>query len=225
VIRINLLPVDLRRGSSIPTKVLAAAFAAALAVSGAIGWFGIVYFGELGSAEQALLDVEAKLDERNKRVAYHDKLESNRKDYATRVQTIQDIGKSRRVWSRLLDEMIDVVNNNGDVDRHLAWFDGLSIKLDAKKGTTVTMPGAVQGGEESRVANLHEDLESAPFASELAAKSDPGGRLKLTKERTPPEAFEFQLTMQFKPVTPEPEKKPAAKPAAKTAAKPADEKK
>ena len=134
MIRINLLPVDLRRGSSIPTKVLAAAFAAALAVSGAIGWFGIVYFGDLGNAEQALLDVEAKLDERNKRVAYHDKLESNRKDYATRVQTIQDIGKSRRLWSKFLDELIDVTNNNGDTERHLAWFAGMTVKATSRRG-------------------------------------------------------------------------------------------
>jgi Tfp pilus assembly protein PilN len=225
MIRINLLPVELRHGNTLSPRVLITSFAAALVASAAVGWFGLVYFGDLGAMEARKAEVTAIAAEKAKLAGYYDKLAANKSDYQSRVQTIQDIGKSRRVWSRLLDEMIDVVNNNGDVDRHLAWFDGLSIKPDAKKGTTVTMPGAVQGGEESRVANLHEDLESAPFASELAAKSDPGGRLKLTKERTPPEAFEFQLTMQFKPVTPEPEKKPAAKPAAKTAAKPADEKK
>ena len=52
MIRINLLPADLRRGNRVPTIVLAAAFVAALAVSGTVGWFGLVYFGDLGNAEE-----------------------------------------------------------------------------------------------------------------------------------------------------------------------------
>jgi len=215
VIRINLLPVDLRRGSSIPTKVLAAAFAAALAVSGAIGWFGIVYFGDLGNAEQALLDVEAKLEERNKRVAYHDKLESNRKDYATRVQTIQDIGKSRRLWSKFLDELIDVTNNNGDTERHLAWFGGLAVKGDLKKGPTVSMPAMVQDEDKARLANFHDDLEAAPFWKELSFKSDPSYKTVQTLDRVPPLSMSFPLTLQFAPRTSEPAKpKTPAAPAA-----------
>src|SRR5262245_15286113 len=98
MIRINLLPADLRRGNHLPAKVLGAAFGAALAVSGAIGWFGLVYFGDLGAAESALREEEAKLADRQKKVAYYELLDANKKDYALRVQTIQDIGKSRRVW-------------------------------------------------------------------------------------------------------------------------------
>ena len=52
MIRINLLPADLRRGNRVSPKVLAACFGAALAVSGAVGWFGLVYFGDLGDAEE-----------------------------------------------------------------------------------------------------------------------------------------------------------------------------
>jgi Tfp pilus assembly protein PilN len=218
MIRINLLPVELRHGNQLSPRILITSFAAALVASAAVGWFGLVYFGDLGAMEERKAEVTALAAEKQKLGGYYDKLAANRSDYQNRVQTIQDIGKSRRVWSRFLDEMVDVVNNNGDVDRHLAWFDGINVKPDVKKGTTVTMPGAVQGGEESRIANLHEDLESAPFAKELSNKSDPGGRLKISKDRTPAEAFEFQLMLQFKPTNPEPAKKPAPKPAAKPAA-------
>ena len=34
-------------------------------------------------------------------------LEANRKDYAERVQTIQQIGQSRRLWSKFCDELLD----------------------------------------------------------------------------------------------------------------------
>jgi len=210
VIRINLLPADLRRGTRIPPKVLAAAFASAVAVSGAIGWFGIVYFGDLGAAENTFAEVEAKLIDHQKKVAYHDQLQANRKDYAARVQTIQDIAKSRRLWSKFLDETIDVVNNDGDTDRHLAWFDSITVKGDPKKGTTVTMPGNVQDQDKSRVANFHEDLEAAPFAKELLAKSDPTFKLQEDKVRIPAQSLSFPLVLQFQP-TIEEQKKPAAK--------------
>jgi hypothetical protein len=149
VIRINLLPADLRRGNRIPPKVLAAAFAGAVAASAAVGWFGIVWFGDLGTAERTLSEVEAKLTEREKRVVYHDQLQANRKDYSGRVQTIQEIALSRRLWSKFCDELIDVVNNNGDTERHLAWFDGMTVKSDARKGSIVTLPGNVQDADKS----------------------------------------------------------------------------
>lgn len=197
MIRINLLPADLRRGNRIPPKVLAAAFGGAIAASAAVGWFGIVWFGDLGAAENKLQEVEAKLTEREKRVVYHDQLQSNRKEYGGRVQTIQDIAKSRRLWSKFCDELIDVVNNNGDTERHLAWFDGMVVKTDPKKGASVSLPGNVQDADKSRIANFHEDLEAAPFASELAAKTDPTFKLEIDKVRIPPQSLAFPLTLQF----------------------------
>ncbi len=218
MIRINLLPADLRRGNRIPPKVLATAFAAAVATSGAIGWFGIVYFGDLGNAEQSLAEVEAKLADREKRVVYHDELQANRKDYGSRVQTIQDIAKSRRVWSKFCDELIDVVNNNGDTERHLAWFDSIGMKNDPVKGSTVTLPGNVQEADKSRLANFHEDVEAAPFAKDLASKSDPTFRLEIDKVRIPTQSLAFPLVLTFQPTVKDPKAKSGAKPAAPAAA-------
>ena len=64
MIRINLLPADLRRGNRLPPRVVAAAFGAALAVSAAVGWFGLVYFGDLTAMENSLQEVTAKLKAR-----------------------------------------------------------------------------------------------------------------------------------------------------------------
>lgn len=211
MIRINLLPADLRRGNRVPPKVLAAAFGAALAVSGAVGWFGLVYFGDLGTAEQQLREVEARLGEQGKKVGYFEQLEANKKDYAMRVQTIQDIGKSRRVWSRFLDELIDVVNNNGDAERHVAWFDGITMKNDPTKGALVSMPSSVQDSDKSRLANFHDDVEAAPFTKDLLSKSDPNYKIETDKVRIPATAMTFKLDLQFKPTVKEaPKPKPAA---------------
>ena len=63
MIRINLLPADLRRGNRLPPRVLAAAFGAALC-SAAVGWFGLVYFGDLARAEQELQNAQVQLQSR-----------------------------------------------------------------------------------------------------------------------------------------------------------------
>lgn len=199
MIRINLLPADLRRGNRLPAKVVAAAFGAALIISAAIGWFGLVYFGHLADAENRLTAMSAELDSRTAKVKYHGDLEKNRKDYALRVQTIQKIGKSRRVWSKFLDDLIDVVNNNGATERHLAWFDGITVKGDPKKGVTVKLPSNVQGDDKSLMANFHEDLEAAPFAKALSKKSDPSFKQKNDPERIPTAYLTFPMELQFVP--------------------------
>lgn len=204
MIHINLLPAELRHGKRLSPKLLATGIGGAIAVSSTMGWFGMVYFGQLAEVEQVHARVAAELVEKQKKVSYFDRLESNRKDYSNRVQTIQEIGKSRRLWSKFCDELIDVVNNNGETERHLAWFDSMTVKVDPRKGTTVTLPGMVQGTEMERVANFHEDLESAPFAKDLASKSNPDAKGDVDKSRIPPEAFRFPLVLTFKPTTPEP---------------------
>src|SRR5262245_8748365 len=199
--RINLLPVEYRRGNRISPKLLATAFGSALAVAASIGWFGIVYFGELGELEREDVAVTAELAQKTKKSEYYDKLENNRQDYAARVQTIQDIGRSRRVWAKFRDELADVGNNSGDTERHLSWFDGITVRTDAKaKGATITLPGAVQGGEMAKVANLHQDIEEAPFfKGKGATKSAPSGRIEYDKTRVPQESYRFQLQLQLKP--------------------------
>lgn len=211
MIRINLLPADLRRGNRLPAKVLAVAFGSALAVSAAVGWFGLVWFGDLGQAERRLEVAEAKLIERQKKVGYVDQLDANKKDYTTRVQTIQDIGKSRRVWSKFLDELIDVVNNNGDDQRHYGWFDGITVKNDPKKGALVSMQCSLQGDEQDKLANFHDDLQAAPFGKDVT-RSDPSWKLDEDSTRVPPTSLRFPLTLQFQPTVKEaPKAKPVAK--------------
>ena len=57
----------------------------------------------------------------------------------------------------------------------------------------------MQDNDKSRLANFHEDLESAPFAGEMISKSDPTYRLEETKDRTPPASLSFPLTIELAP--------------------------
>lgn len=199
MIRINLLPHEFRRGHRISVKLLAASVGAAVVACAAIGWFGLVYFGDLGEVEARHRQVAQELQEKSVKATYYEKLEANRKDYTSRVQTIQEIAKSRRLWSKFLDELIDVVNNDGDTERHLGWFEGITVTGDPKRGVTVTMPAYVQGTLD-RVANLHDDIEAAPFWPDIKTKSIPTGKAETDKNRDPPEAIKFSLKLDFWPL-------------------------
>ena len=198
MIRINLLPVEMRRGKRLQAKLLVVALASAAAVTVAAGWLGMKWFGDLQSAEDRLAAADAQLGELQRRVGYADQLESNKNDYTVRVQTIKDIGNSRRVWSKFLDELIDVVNNNGDSERHMAWFDDLQVRNDPAKGATVSLSCAVQGDEQDRLANFHDDMASSSFGKQ-AMLSDPNWKLEEEEGRVPPTSLRFALSLQFPP--------------------------
>ena len=199
MIRINLLPSELRRGNRLPPRVLAAAFGAALLSSAAVGWLGLVYFGDLARAEQDLQAASAQLRARAPKVAYHDALVKNQEDYALRVQTIQEIGNGRRTWTRFMDDLIDVVSSSGPGERHLAWFDSISVTGDPRTGSTLKTSGNVQGAASDRVANFHEDLAAAKFAEQVERKSDPVWSLEEDEDRIPAAYLRFPVDMQFRP--------------------------
>jgi Tfp pilus assembly protein PilN len=209
MIHVNLLPVELRRGKGLQAKVLVVAMASVVAVTAAVGWFTMKWFGDLQSAEQRLADADTELGELQRRVGYADQLESNKNDYTVRVQTIKDIGNSRRVWSKFLDELIDVVNNNGDTERHTAWFDELVVRNDPAKGAMVSLTCAVQGDEQDRLANFHDDMANSSFGKQ-AQLSDPNWKLEEEEGRMPPTSLRFALSLQFPPTNSKPAS-PAAK--------------
>jgi hypothetical protein len=212
VIRINLLPADLRRGNRLPAQAcsplrLGRRWQPAPRLAGS----AIVYFGDLGNAEQSLQSVEVKLAEKEQRVAYHDAART--KPEGLRRARADDPGRSA---SRVACGPSSPTNSSMSstrrrhLDRHLAWFRSISVKGDPKKGASVTMPASVQGDESSRVANFHEDLEGAPFYPDLIQKSDPTWRLVIEKDRTPSASLDFPLVLQFKPTVVEPAAKKAA---------------
>ncbi len=203
MIRINLLPQEYRRSERTSPKIFAAILFGIVLVCTAFGWFGMVFFGDLAELEAQNEVLTEQLAQKSKQAGYHDTLQGQRVDFVQRVQTIQDIGKSRRLWTRFVDQVLDVVNNNGDTERHLAWFDGMNvIEQGTQKdvGPRVNLDGgAVQGDSMAKVANLHEDFERAPFAIDMSAKSDPQGKINIDKKKTPQESFQFPMQLEFKP--------------------------
>jgi Tfp pilus assembly protein PilN len=201
MIRINLLPEEYRPSERTSPKLFAAVLMSVICVCGTFGWFGYVYLGELQQREAERIQLEEQLASKRESVQYHQGLTAERTDFQQRAKTLQEISESRVVWTRVLDELVDVVNNDGDVDRHRAWFDRLNVKdgRDAKVGPSLTMPGSVQGDSLDAVADFNEDVENASFYSFVASKGLPSARRNEDETRRPAESLSFQLELSFQP--------------------------
>jgi hypothetical protein len=200
MIRINLLPEGFRRADRSSPKVFAASLGALIIVCCAGGWFGITYFGELGELEVASKNLSETLLAKNEMAKYSDALVKEKGAYETREATIRQIGASRVLWTEFMDQLIDVVNNDGNAQRHLAWFQSVQVaEGNDKQGPVVTLPGQVQGSNYKKLADFHEDVENSVFAKDLALKSPPYGERRMSPKRNPPESNGFSLVLTFKP--------------------------
>lgn len=202
MIRINLLPEEYRRSTRTSPKVFAAIILVVMLACGGFGWFGYVYFGDLGVVQVARAEAEELLNARKERVVYFQSLIAEKDDYEQRAKTIDGIASSRVLWTEVFDQLIDTVNNDGDIDRHMAWFKSVTVKDGGSKvGPKVQMPGFVQGDDIRRLADFHDDLEQTPFFEWVAKKSLPSGDVKIEKKKKPAEALFFQLQWEFLPTS------------------------
>jgi Tfp pilus assembly protein PilN len=200
MIRINLLPEDYRRAERTSPKLFATVLASVIAVCCSFGWFGFVYFGEFGQLELKHEQITEELTGLHKRVVYHGALSKEKADYQQRASTIAQISRSRVIWTKVLDEMIDVVSNDGNVERHRAWFRSVTAKDGGRRGgPTLTMPGWVQGSLLRTIADFHDDIERTAFFRNVVNKGKPTGDRQTDTKRKPPDSLFFSLKMEFLP--------------------------
>lgn len=199
MIRINLLPKEFRRKEGTSFKVIGATALGALAVCGALGTFGYIWFGKLAEVEKVRAHLEEDYTTLEPQALYQERLKAEKQEFAQREQTIKEIRQKRVLWTAKLDQFIDAVNNNGDDERHLAWFDSLSIK-PVTTGFDMALAGHCAGPDVARVANLLDDLTDHEFYQDFVRISEPSGSLETSqKNLEPKESIGFPLTMQLKP--------------------------
>ncbi len=197
MIRINLLPEQYRAERTSP-KVFGAMLVAVVLTCSVFGWFGLIYFGELRELEKQHEAVRNTLATEANRAMHYDRLVADEKEFSKRSKTIQTIASSRLLWTKILDEIFEMVNNN--TDRHVAWFSNLDIKGgSARGGPSVNMPGLVQGSKITMVANFHDDLEQTEFFRDVKEVSAPSAVRQVSKDRYPRESYAFTLRWTFKP--------------------------
>jgi Tfp pilus assembly protein PilN len=221
MIRINLLPEEYRRKAKTPVRVLGAVCAGVGVNALIASWYGWLAFGvgaEVAS-ESAVLQTE--LDGLAPQVSYFRSLDAEKRRFAGREETLAGITTTRVNWTAKIDQLITIVNNGGEGQRHFVWLDDLNIQQssDPRAKSAGQMRAQGHSGSEhfAQVANFLDDIEDPVFMKEFLPPAPPEGtQAQVDKELEPSVVWNFPLKLEIKstaPPKPEPKKAPA-KPAA-----------
>ena len=228
MITVNLIPKEILRKERTPIGQFAAILLGVLAVVGSIASYFYMEFGKLAEVESELTKVEAELEVVKPHQLYADQLIKEKREYARRTETIQGIGAARVLWSKKLDQLWDVVQNNGDTDRHLVWISSLNAKSPGKgtgkgqkqKAGIVKIAGNSATDQSKKLSNFHRDLVESVFFEDFYEINDPEGQVQYFKDNKEPKAaWRFSFDMKMTPPavgkSKNAKKKPARKPGKK----------
>lgn len=201
MIKVNLLPPECRKVERTPMLRFATIVAGVVLSASAIGAFLYVHFGMLVnvvSEREKLEDIfateKAKADQSRA-------LAQEAKEYKARRDEIERIGQERRLWSRKIDELCDIIQNKGDRKRHLVWLTQFRT-LPASRGTPggVYIKGYSGGSEIHRLSDFHLDVVNSEFFRDFASIDNPEGSVVMFPgDRVPDTAWEFDFNMLFQP--------------------------
>lgn len=165
MITINLLPDEYRRKAGSPIGVIAAIAAAALVNASLIAYYSYLEFGTSANIETTRSVLQLDLDGLKPQVAYHKALEKEIQTRSAREKTLSEITRNRVLWTKTLDELLDVVHAGREGIEHFVWFEDFDVKLEpgggSSRGGYGTLKAAGHSGSEDydQVANFLEDIE------------------------------------------------------------------
>lgn len=216
MIRINLLPEEFRKKARTPIKLVLGLALAVGVNAGLVTWWAFQRFGAQAEIESEAASLQTEMDGLAPQVTYYNSLDTESKAYKTRETTLSGITSSRISWTKKLDELIDVVNRGGNGQRHMVWFDDLSVaqSSDPKAKTAGSFKATGHSGSDkfAQVANFLEDVENSSFISDFLPPSPPEGTQTMIDESLEPSvAWSFPLSLTLKSAEERLGKKPADK--------------
>lgn len=134
MIRINLIPDEYRRKARTPIRLLAATMAVVAINASMFAYWGWLAFGVAAEVDTRHSVLEMEMAGLKPQVAYHDALKAETLVHASRETTLAQITQNRILWTKQVDELIDVVAAGRDGTRHFVWFDNLQVKLENPTG-------------------------------------------------------------------------------------------
>jgi len=206
MIQINLLPEEYRRRARTPVKLLLTVSGFVAVAASLLAYWVWLAFGVAAEIETQRSVAQLELDGLTPQVNYHKSLDGEIKVYASQERTLSDITAQRVLWTRKVDELIDVVNSGDEGVRHYIWFDDLSVtqKQDSRTNTYGDFKASGHSGSAKwdQVANFLEDLadpELTAFIHDFHSPDWPEGQ-QSTKDDTliPSEVWAFPLSMTLK---------------------------
>ena len=211
MIRINLLPEEYRRRARTPFKMMAALAGAVAVNASLVAWWCWLAFGVAAEVETERSVLQVEMDGLTPLVKYHEALQSEVGFHSMREEALAQITKDRVLWTKVLDELIDIVHSGGEGVRHYIWFDDLSVKQDEGRSTR---PGAQQSYGNLRssghsgsaafnqVAAFLEDFEDptlSSFSTTFYRPAAPEGTVSASDDGlVPPVNWSFPLSLDLR---------------------------
>ena len=206
MITINLLPDDYRRRAKSPMGAIAAVAAAVFINASLIAYYCYLEFGVSSNIETTRSVLQLDLDGLTPQVSYHKKLESEISQRSAREQTLAEITSSRVLWTKTVDELVDVVHAGREGIEHFIWFEDLDVKQNSggRQGSSHGhLKANGHSGSESfdQVSNFLEDIEDQDLSSlsTIFAKPEPPqGQINTPDEELIPAVnWSFPLTINL----------------------------
>jgi len=203
MIHINLLPEEYRRKARTPIKVTLAVAAAAGVNAMLAAWYAWLALGVMAEIDSERNVLQTELDGLTPQVAYHRSLETEQKSFAAREETLASITANRINWTKKLDELVSVINNGGEGERHYVWLDDLNVTqaTDPRSKSAGSVRASGHSGSEKfdQIANFLEDLEKSPFISDFEPPAPPeGSQSNVDTELIPAVVWSFPLQLDLR---------------------------
>ncbi len=203
MIQVNLLPPEYRKVEGTPVARFVALTLGVFLTATAMSVWGYVHFGMLAEVQDRRSQKDEELVSLQALATRSQALQTEFKEYQRRRQTIEDVGSSRILWSRKLDQLADLLHNKGNTDRHLVWLGSIRTEGSRKAGS----PGALKiagwsGGEElARLSDFNKDLrQDDEFFGDFMFIDPPrGDRVEFGDGRVPKLAWRFDKGIDFAP--------------------------
>lgn len=206
MISINLLPDEYRRRAKSPVGMIAAIAASVLVNASLIAYYGYLEFGTSANIETTRSVLQMDLDALKPQVVYHENLEKEIQVRSAREKTLAEITRNRILWTKTIDELMDVVHAGREGIEHFIWFDDIDVKMEGAGGNRSGHGSLKAGGHSGskdydQVSNFLDDIED-PELSELmtmfAKPEPPEGRVNDADEDLIPSVnWSFPLSMEL----------------------------
>ena len=113
-------------------------------------------------------------------VTYHEALKGEIATRSAREKTLSEITTNRVLWTKVVDDLIDVVHSGREGIEHFVWFDDIAVKMEEagagrRRSSYGQMKAAGHSGssEYEQVANFLEDIEDPELTSLMAVLNTP----------------------------------------------------
>lgn len=222
LVAVNLLPPDRRAKEATPLAVFLPVLAGVVVLALAGVFWSWLRFSELARAEEELGDLRSQNASKQGALKYLTALREEQADFETRTKTIKEIALSRVLWTKKLDEFLDLTVADEDGTKYLVWLDELEVKpapaagKKEARGEFFAIKGRclADGDALQRFNVFHAALKDSPFFKpDFLEINDPAGKTVVLKDgRKPATAWTVDLAMSMRPREAE-TKKPPARPA------------